>query len=100
MITRYFGMHKIKYNKEGAGIQRIYFIIMANVFNTTKTIETRYDLKGSKYGRNTKKSPEDVVEPGIALKDLDFDADKMQISVDADVKEALLKQIKMDVALF
>ena len=91
LITRYFGLHKIKYKQESGGIQRIYFIIMANVFNTNKTIEIRYDLKGSKYGRITKKNPNDVVVPGVALKDLDFDNDKMKIDVDPEVKEALLK---------
>lgn len=50
LITRFFGLHKIKYVKEG-GVQRIYFIIMANVFNTTRQIHVRYDLKGSKLGR-------------------------------------------------
>ena len=73
---------------------------MANVFNTTMSIETRYDLKGSKYGRNTRKTPDDVIEPGVALKDLDFDRDNMKISVDPDCKEALLKQMKLDVGLF
>jgi len=36
MITRFYGLHKIKYNKEKGGVERIYFIIMANVFNTTR----------------------------------------------------------------
>ena len=48
LITRFFGLHKIKYNRDVGGIQRIYFIIMANVFNTTRQINVRYDLKGSK----------------------------------------------------
>lgn len=34
LITRYFGLHKIKYKRDGGGIQRVYFIVMANVFNT------------------------------------------------------------------
>lgn len=38
LITRFFGLHKIKYVKESGGIQRIYFIIMANVFNTKSPI--------------------------------------------------------------
>jgi 1-phosphatidylinositol-4-phosphate 5-kinase len=73
LITRYFGLHKIKYKSENKSIERIYFIVMANVFNTTRNISVRYDLKGSKYGRNTRKKKEDVVDPGVALKDLDFD---------------------------
>ena len=35
LITRFFGLHKIKYKDNGT-VQRVYFIIMANVFNTTR----------------------------------------------------------------
>ena len=83
-------MHKIKY-KENGSVQRVYFIIMANVFNTTRQIHVRYDLKGSKLGRQTRKKQTDIIEPGIALKDLDFDNDKMKIDVEDDMKNALIK---------
>ena len=36
----------------------------------------------------------------MALKDLDFDQDNIKISVDEDVKQALIKQIEIDVSLF
>jgi len=73
---------------------------MANVFNTSRTIQIRYDLKGSKHGRQTRKTPDDVIAPGVALKDLDFDKDGMKIEIDPDTKAAMLKQIEMDVKLF
>lgn len=73
---------------------------MANVFNTTRQIHIRYDLKGSKHGRYTRKNPDDVVDPGVALKDLDFDTDKMSIDVDDHDRKALMKQIEIDVRLF
>lgn len=57
-------------------------------------------MKGSKQGRRTKKKKDDVIDPSVALKDLDFDDDKQKISVDPEVKEALIKQIEIDVALF
>ena len=79
LITRFFGLHKIKYKKETGGYQRIYFIIMANVFNTKRKINFRYDLKGSKQGRITKKNPNDVIDPSVALKDLDLDRNKETI---------------------
>lgn len=50
LITRFYGLHKIKYTKKFGKI-RIYFIIMANVFNTNREIHVRYDLKGSTQGR-------------------------------------------------
>lgn len=46
LITRFFGLHKIKYTKS-VGKERIYFVIMANVFKTSRDINVRYDLKGS-----------------------------------------------------
>lgn len=48
LITRFFGLHKIKYNLPIGGKVRIYFVIMANVFKTARDINIRYDLKGSK----------------------------------------------------
>ena len=57
LVTRFMGLHKIKFTKTRK-TERIYFVIMANVFNTSKDINVRYDLKGSTYGRITKKSPD------------------------------------------
>lgn len=47
LITRFFGLHKIKYSKTTGGKVRIYFVIMANVFKTSRDINVRFDLKGS-----------------------------------------------------
>lgn len=47
LITRFFGLHKIRYTKESGGTMRIYFVIMANVFKTARDINVRFDLKGS-----------------------------------------------------
>jgi len=71
MITRFFGLHKIKFNK-ASRTERIYFVIMANAFNTSRKISVRYDLKGSTYGRSTKREPNGSVKSGVALKDLDW----------------------------
>lgn len=69
---------------------RIYIVIMANVFKTSRDIHVRYDLKGSTQGRRTKKSPDDYVESSVALKDLDFSDANEKIKVDPEVKRALL----------
>ena len=60
----------------------------------------RYDLKGSKFGRRTRRHADEKVDPQIALKDLDFEQDKTQIHLDPLSKKALLKQIRIDVNLF
>lgn len=101
LITRFFGLHKIKYKPDGAvSYQRYYFIIMANVFNTRRPIGVRYDLKGSKQGRLTRKSPDQQIDPEVALKDLDWDNAKERICVDDTVKAALIKQMELDVTFF
>lgn len=52
MISRVFGLHKmIFYRKRGKKSKKIYFCVMNNVFQTSKKIDLRYDLKGSTYGR-------------------------------------------------
>ena len=99
LITRFCGLHKIRYSKGLGGIQRIYFIVMTNVLSTTRRIDAIYDLKGSTQGRRTRRNPNDKVDPSVALKDLDFDDDGLKISVDPKVREALVKQIELDVAL-
>jgi len=82
LIARFYGLHKIKYNKAIGGKVRIYFVIMANVFKTSRDIHIRYDLKGSTIGRRTKKSATDYVDSSVALKDLDFTENKEKIRVD------------------
>ena len=37
LITRFFGLHKIKFTRT-TRTERIYFVIMSNVFNTTQPI--------------------------------------------------------------
>ena len=52
MITKFFGLHKlIEKDDSGEIINKSYFVIMANVFNTKDKIVERYDIKGSWYGR-------------------------------------------------
>ena len=57
-------MYKMKY-LEGSSTKRLYFITMANVFATQRSIQVRFDLKGSTHGRLTK----DTGNPHVALKD-------------------------------
>jgi 1-phosphatidylinositol-4-phosphate 5-kinase len=46
LVARILGLHKVKMQRDGK-TQRIYLVIMANVFNTTRSIKVRYDMKGS-----------------------------------------------------
>jgi 1-phosphatidylinositol-4-phosphate 5-kinase len=46
LVARFYGLHKIKQKSKG-GYERIYFVVMSNVFKTTREINIRFDLKGS-----------------------------------------------------
>lgn len=51
-ISKVYGLHKvIFYRKKGKTKKKLYFCVMNNVFQTSKKIDLRYDLKGSTYGR-------------------------------------------------
>ena len=99
LIARFYGLHKIKYYK-AAGKERIYFVVMSNVFKTTRDIHKRYDLKGSTQGRRTKVNPDEEIDNSIALKDLDFIDSKDRVMVSASIKRKLIDQIQEDSILF
>ena len=83
LISRVFGLHKmIFYRKRGKKSKKIYFCVMNNVFQTTKKIDLRYDLKGSTFGRTTIKGKNSIAaDRTIALKDCDFLNKKERIIV-------------------
>lgn len=47
LLAKIFGLHKMKLYKSKTKVQKIYFLIMANLFSTPLEIDIRYDLKGS-----------------------------------------------------
>ena len=77
---------------------KIYFIVMLNVFATSKHIHIRYDLKGSRIGRRvlTGKRDQEIMAKGdLSLKDLDLEKRKEKMYV-GEKSEILLNQIKHD----
>ena len=56
-----------KKNKE----MNIYFIVMGNLFHTPLDINIKYDLKGSLYGRTSRKKGK-IPEKSTVFKDKDF----------------------------
>ncbi len=68
---------------------------MNNIFNidNPELIKNVYDLKGSKYKRETKT---ENIQKGAAKKDLNFIKEKMSIYVEKDIKEKLMVQFERD----
>ena len=75
-----------------------------NVFSTKKKIHLRFDLKGSKLGREVLKQKEKnglnynnvLGKYNYALKDLDFDFFKKEIHIDYSIRDKIIEQLKID----
>lgn len=96
-LPKYYGCYKlikkIHNNKE-----RIYFVTMDNIFSTKKEIHLRYDLKGSKVGRQVLNDV--YFKKGekyqYALKDIDFENNTKNIFLNETIKKRILNQIRSD----
>eukprot|EP01029_Cantina_marsupialis_P026259 TRINITY_DN6_c0_g8_i1.p1 TRINITY_DN6_c0_g8~~TRINITY_DN6_c0_g8_i1.p1 ORF type:complete len:989 (+),score=205.96 TRINITY_DN6_c0_g8_i1:86-3052(+) len=113
-IVKFFGCHRLKFHG-----QRFFFVIMNNIFNSTQTINERYDIKGSWIDRNAARPTYDQVvtcrhcnqkfrygrksqakcparlnyhEPNIVLKDNDLrDRIRLDSKTSTSVREQLFK---------
>jgi 1-phosphatidylinositol-4-phosphate 5-kinase len=95
LVARFFGFHKLIIFKEIKST-KIYFVVMANVFNAGYEIDARYDLKGSTYGRTTDEDEDHTV----ARKDVDFTNSGEKICLGPHLKARLLEQIAKDCDFF
>ena len=105
-LPKFFGYYKLirKVKKKKTNF---YFIIMMNVFSTKKKIHLRFDIKGSKLGREVLKPKEKyglnyenvLGKYNYALKDLDFDFFKKEIHIDWDVRDKIIEQLEIDSSL-
>jgi len=95
LLVRFLGLHclSVHKNRKGSAVQKVYFVVMGNMFNTPFEIHRRYDLKGSWVGRVTKEEDKD---PSVALKDVDFTKANESILVGPERKAKLVAQIEKD----
>jgi len=68
LLPRFMGAHRLKLPDKK---QKIHFIVMTNVFSTSRVIHHRYDLKGSTQGRTAGKATL-AKFPDVVRKDLDI----------------------------
>lgn len=99
MLVRFLGLHCLSVMEQLRGTesrlhstQKMYFVVMANMFNTPVEIHRKYDLKGSWVGRST----DQVNIEQAVLKDVDFQDAKEQLCVGPDVAERLTAQLEAD----
>eukprot|EP00438_Fugacium_kawagutii_P002766 Skav202250 [mRNA] locus=scaffold1417:272960:278692:+ [translate_table: standard] len=90
LVVRFLGLHCLRVQKRVSRFRpsrqkNLYFVVMANMFNTPVEIHRRYDLKGSWVGRLT---ASDKRDPHVALKDVDFEKanEKIKLGEDAEIR--------------
>ncbi|KOO25000.1 phosphatidylinositol-4-phosphate 5-kinase [Chrysochromulina tobinii] len=72
LLPRFMGAHRLMLpHGHSKRVRKVHFIVMTNVFNTSRAIHHRYDLKGSTQGRTT---GEKVLKkhPDMVRSDLNF----------------------------
>jgi Ca2+-binding EF-hand superfamily protein len=100
LLCRFFGLHSLRVWKQGkyTGAQsassKVYFLVMANMFNTPFEIHRRYDLKGSWIGRSTNEV--EAKDPTVALRDVDFAKAKVCFKIGPEKRAKMLVQIEHD----
>lgn len=98
LLPKFLGCYKlIKKMKTNKKKEKYRFIIMMNIFCTDRQIHKRYDLKGSKRGRQVIKTPlEEKIKSGdYALKDKDLDIAGQKANV-GNKRERFMKQLTKD----
>lgn len=91
LIMLIYGMHKIIYPR-GAKQQRLYFVVLGNLFSNDLEIHERYDLKGSTHGRLTSEKE----DPSVARKDLNLLQRRAKIRLSPTQRETFLFQLTKD----
>ena len=102
-LPKFFGCYKLIKKVKKKKIF-VYFIIMMNVFSTSKQIHLRFDLKGSTLGREVlsqkeknKYSYDEILgKYSFSLKDLDFDYFKKKIYIYDSICNEILNQLNAD----
>ena len=93
LLPKYLGCYQL-IRKERKQKKKFNFIVMKNVFNTSRQIHLRFDLKGSKIGRRVLKGIDDN-KGDIALKDLDLESKNKKILL-GEKRDSLIEQLKKD----
>ena len=98
LLPKFLGCYKlIKKMKTNKKKEKFRFIIMMNIFCTDRQIHKRYDLKGSKRGRQVYKTPlEEKIKSGdYALKDKDLDIAGQKANV-GNKRDVFMQQLTKD----
>ncbi|QWU90269.1 hypothetical protein CA3LBN_004630 [Candidozyma haemuli] len=97
LISQFYGLHRLKVR---GSIKKVHFIVMNNLFPPHRDIHTKYDLKGSTWGRYTKipLDKEGLLDSShTTLKDLNWLEQKEKIMFGPKKRRIFLEQLRADV---
>jgi len=90
LLPQYLAMYRLTVDSV-----ETYIVVIRNVFSTQLKIHKKYDLKGSRVDREASDKEREKSLP--TLKDNDFLADGLKISIGEESKEALIETLTADV---
>lgn len=93
LVSQIYGLHRVKMPLGNGGKRKVHFIVMNNLFPPHRDIHTKYDLKGSTWGRYTRNN-ENKNKP---LKDLNWLENHCSIKFGPDKQKMFFKQLESDV---
>ena len=90
LLPRFMGAHRIR--MPGSRKNKVHFVVMTNVFSSSRVIHERYDLKGSTHGR-TAGADNLRAFPDLVRKDLDLIE---PFHIKSDARDSMCTQISSD----
>lgn len=90
-LCQFYGLHRLKIPTP-ASSQKIYILVMNNIFPPNKKMHKTYDIKGSTSGRRNTK-------PGGCGKDLNWLEDNAKLFLNEEKATQLLSQLRKDISL-
>lgn len=92
LLPRFFGLHRVKPHKG----RQVRFVVMGNVFATSKKIHERFDLKGSTLGREASEEEKATLKEMCTYKDNDWREQNRKLKLGPHLKQLFLEQLKKD----
>ncbi|AOA60694.1 Phosphatidylinositol-4-phosphate 5-kinase [Komagataella phaffii CBS 7435] len=101
LISQFYGLHRVKMPwGRNAGLRKVHFIVMNNIFPPAKDIRSQYDLKGSLAGRITRTpTTNSELARTIVLKDQNWLKEEKTLKLGPQKAKDFLNQLRSDVDL-
>lgn len=107
LVPKFLSLNKIAFDHEGLrrglGMNKVYFVVMNNIFSSKYLVHERYDLKGSTFKRaffeQGAERPDDK-QFRQAMKDLDFLRWQKSVDITSTQQKLMMETLKADCLFF